>query len=139
MVRLIRRYKPYNNDLHFLTLPFPETFPNDLIMTRSSCRLAEWNDTAAMAELAAKAFDQNDLCGRYMHPERHKFPEDFVTFWRRDIRNHFFEPNVYYVVSTVDEPENRSSKVVGAAKWKRQGRNAPESTQSWATGSSSQS
>lgn len=107
-------------------------------MTKSSCRLAEWNDTAVIAELAAKAFDHNDLCGRYMHPERHKFPDDFVTFWRRDIRNHFFEPNVYFIVSTVDDSETGSSTVVGAAKWKRQGRNAPESTQSWATGSSLQ-
>lgn len=105
------------------------------IMTNTSCRLAEWSDTAVMAELAAKAFDQNDLCGRYMHPERHKFPDDFVTFWRRDIRNHFFDPNVYFIVSTVVESGTGNSKVVGAAKWKRQGKNAPKSTRSWATGS----
>ena len=100
-------------------------------MAKPSCRLAEWSDTAAMAELAARAFDENDLCGRFMHPYRHKFPDDFVTFWRRDIRNHFFEPNAYFIVTTVDDLETGGSKIVSAAKWKRQGRNAPKSTHSW--------
>ena len=97
-----------------------------------TCRLAQWGDTAAMAEIAAKAFDDNDLCGRYMHPHRHEFWSDYVTFWRRDIRNHLLEPNVYYIVSTVDDAG--SEKVVGTAKWKRQGKQAPASTQSWITG-----
>lgn len=108
-------------------------------MIKPSCRLAEWNDTAVMAELSAKAFYDNDLSGPYMHPERDKFPDDFITYWRRGIRNAFFEPNAFLIVTTVEDPETRSSKVVGAAKWKRQGKNAPKSTQSWITGSSLQS
>lgn len=98
-----------------------------------ACRLAQWGDTAVMAEVIAKAFDQNDLCGRYMHPYRHEFPDDFVTFWRRDIRDHLLEPNSYFLVITVDEVNTGTSKVVGAAKWKRQGKTAPKSTQSWFT------
>lgn len=101
-------------------------------MSKPACRLAQWSDIDAMAELAAKAFDENDLCGRYMHPDRHQFWPDFVMFWRRDIREHLLESNVYYIVSTTNETE--PEKVVGAAKWKRQGKKAPASTQSWITG-----
>lgn len=96
-------------------------------MTKPVCRLAQWSDATAMADLAARAFDNNDLCGRYMHPKRHEYWDDFVTFWRRDIHEHFLEPNVNYVVSIVDE------RVVGAAKWKRQGKGVVM-TQSWMTG-----
>lgn len=85
-------------------------------MAKTSCRLAQWGDTAAMAEVAAKGFDQNDLCGCFMHPKRHKYPDDFVTFWRRNIRVHFFVPNVYFLDTTVDDIHTGNSKVVGTAK-----------------------
>lgn len=63
-------------------------------------RLATWSDINAMAKIAAQAFDQNDLCGRYMHPHRHEFPADYVRFWRQEIRSCFFEPGVWFLVTT---------------------------------------
>lgn len=89
-------------------------------------RLATWADTERMAEVAAAAFDKNDLCGRFMHPYRHQFPDDYVTFWRRDIRNHFFDPDVTFLVSTIED-----GSVVGTAKWKRKGKAAQKLTRSW--------
>lgn len=89
-------------------------------------RLATWADTATMAEVAAAAFDKNDLCGRFMHPYRHQFPLDFITFWRRDIRNHFFDPDVSFLVSTIED-----GSIVGTAKWKRQGKGAQKLTRGW--------
>lgn len=89
-------------------------------------RLATWADTAAMAEVAAAAFDKNDLCGRFMHPHRHQFPDDFITFWRRDIRNHFFDPDVSFLVSTIED-----GRIVGTAKWKRQGKGPQKLTREW--------
>lgn len=97
-----------------------------------------------MAEVAAKAFDQNDLSGRYMHPYRHQFPNDFVTFWRQEIRAHFFQPAVCLLVTTSTAPAKAETSedgdgdsgrggggedggdmkegcVVGLALWKRQG------------------
>lgn len=88
--------------------------------------LATWADTAKMAEVAAAAFDNNDLCGRFMHPYRHQFPADFITFWRRDIRNHFFDPDVSFLVSTIED-----GSVVGTAKWKRHGKGAQKLTRGW--------
>lgn len=79
-----------------------------------------------MAEVAAAAFDKNDLCGRFMHPYRHQFPDDFITYWRRDIRNHFFDPDVRFLVST-----SQDGRVVGTAKWKRQGEGTQKLTRSW--------
>lgn len=89
-------------------------------------RLATWADTARMAEVAADAFDKNDLCGRFMHPYRHQFPDDYITFWRRDIRNHLFDPDVTFLVSTIED-----GSIVGTAKWKRQGKAAQKLTRSW--------
>lgn len=89
-------------------------------------RLATWADTARMAEVAADAFDKNDLCGRFMHPYRHLFPDDYITFWRRDIRNHLFDPDVTFLVSTIED-----GSIVGTAKWKRQGKAAQKLTRSW--------
>lgn len=54
-----------------------------------------------MAEIAAQAFDQNDLCGRYMHPHRHEFPDDYIRFFRQEIRSEFFKPGVWFLVTTV--------------------------------------
>lgn len=94
--------------------------------TLPNIRLATWADTATMAKVAAAAFDKNDLCGRFMHPHRHQFPDDFITFWRRDIRNHFFDPDVWFLVSTIED-----GSIVGTAKWKRQGKAAQKLTRSW--------
>lgn len=101
----------------------PSRQPHESMMSNNksvpNVRLATWADTATMAEVAAAAFDKNDLCGRFMHPYRHQFPFDFITFWRRDIRNHFFDPDVSFLVSTIED-----GSIVGTAKWKRQGKGA---------------
>lgn len=109
-----------------------------------------------------------------MHPHRHEFPDDYVRFFRQEIRSHFFEPGVWFLVTTAvvgeedevavglrgneeyigvskrpkeedvkvsvrekkeaeeetgikgdkSEPKKKGGKVivVGAAKWKRQGK-----------------
>ncbi len=108
----------------------PSRQPYESIMFNNksvpNVRLATWADTATMAEVAAAAFDKNDLCGRFMHPYRHQFPADFITFWRRDIRNHFFDPDVSFLVSTIED-----GSIVGTAKWKRQGKGAQKLTRGW--------
>lgn len=112
------------------TLIAPSRQPYESIMFNNksvpNVRLATWADTATMAEVAAAAFDKNDLCGRFMHPYRHQFPADFITFWRRDIRNHFFDPDVSFLVSTIED-----GSIVGTAKWKRQGKGAQKLTRGW--------
>lgn len=53
-----------------------------------------------MAEVAAEAFVDNDLCGRYMHPRRYEFPDDYINFFRQEFRSSFFEPGVWFLVTT---------------------------------------
>lgn len=114
------------------TFVTPSWQPHELVMSKiksmPNVRLATWADTATMAEVAAAAFDKNDLCGRFMHPYRHQFPNDFITFWRRDIRNHFFDPDVSFLVSTIED-----GSIVGTAKWKRQGKGTQKLTRGWVT------
>jgi hypothetical protein len=83
---------------------------------KMTIREAQYSDLRAAAELAAAAFIDDELFV-LMHPHRHEYPEDFVRSFERELRVQWFDPK-HVILVAVDPP---SGKVVGVAKWERQG------------------
>lgn len=71
-----------------------------------------------MAEVLALSFADEELFGQLMHPHRKQYPDDFVTFFERKIRKHWYEYNRRFLVSCDAE----SGRVLGVALWERQGK-----------------
>jgi len=80
-------------------------------------RKALSSDHRAMAEIAAKAFVDEDLFGRFMYPFRREYPEDYILMWEWKIWTKFNDYAREYLVSTDEE----SGKVVAWAVWERLG------------------
>jgi len=86
-------------------------------------RLAKPSDEAAIVDICARAFMEEDLFGRVIHPHRAQYPNDVKIFWHEWVRNDWTNPRnkvIVAVSSTSDEQEH----VIGAAIWQRQGDNA---------------
>ena len=74
-------------------------------------------DHRAMAEIAARAFVDDDVFGRFKFPYRREHPEDYISMWERRI---WVTSNGYtheYVVS-IDE---KSGEIAAWAEWTRVG------------------
>lgn len=74
-------------------------------------------DQRAMAEVAAAAFVDDDVFGRFMFPHRREYPEDYIAMWERGLWVKATDYTREYLVS-VDEG---SGKVVAWAGWVRVG------------------
>ena len=87
-------------------------------------RPASYSDLVPASKCLAKAFFEEDLFGKYMHPHRHQFPDDvYLQFlhqlragWAAGSDNHF-------LVSYIEEA-NGKEKITGIAHWKRKRANS---------------
>lgn len=86
-------------------------------------RIANTSDEPAIAEICARAFFDEDLFGRVIHPYRAEYPKDVQIFWHEWIRSDWSDPrNEILVAVTADETHGET--IVGAAIWQRQGDDA---------------
>ncbi|KAI4712256.1 hypothetical protein J4E89_002522 [Alternaria sp. Ai002NY15] len=86
-------------------------------------RLAKPSDEADIVNICARAFMEEDLFGRVIHPHRAQYPDDVKIFWHEWVRNDWSNPRnkVIVAVSTADDQQEN---VIGAAIWQRQGDDA---------------
>jgi GNAT superfamily N-acetyltransferase len=84
-----------------------------------SVRFARYSDLDSIADTLAAAFWDGDAVGRFMHPHREKYPQDFREWWKRSVRTHYWDPKSTLLVST-DETGN----VTGYANWVAHGTSA---------------
>jgi hypothetical protein len=82
-------------------------------------RNATASDLNAIANILAKAFWDEDATGRFMHPHRESYPQDFEEWWRRRVRVHWWDYRFQILVSTTDKGE-----VTGVAEWVAHGTSA---------------
>ncbi|KAF2093405.1 acyl-CoA N-acyltransferase [Rhizodiscina lignyota] len=80
-------------------------------------RQARWTDLEAINALCTESFWDEDVTGRIMHPQRHKYPGDVIRYWRKKNRQDYWDWAHCYVVATDDE-----GKIVGFADWSRERR-----------------
>lgn len=86
-------------------------------------RLAQPSDEPAIAAICARAFFEEDLFGRVMHPRRAEFPQDVQIFWHEWVRNDWANPRNKVIVAVTTE-DDQQEKIIGAAIWQRQGDDA---------------
>ncbi|KAF2817341.1 uncharacterized protein BDZ99DRAFT_565105 [Mytilinidion resinicola] len=83
-------------------------------------RSARFKEQHAMASVCGKAWFDEDLFGRVMHPHRDQYPGDVNMFWLRKLREKWVDRNNEILVATVSD-ESETKNVVGVAVWKREG------------------
>ncbi|KFY29441.1 hypothetical protein V493_02358 [Pseudogymnoascus sp. VKM F-4281 (FW-2241)] len=74
-------------------------------------------DYPRMAEVAAAAFMEDDVYGRFMFPHRRQYPDDYISQWERRIKIYATMPEYEHQVA-VDE---LTGSVVAWACWERIG------------------
>jgi L-amino acid N-acyltransferase YncA len=84
-----------------------------------SIRPARYSDLDIIANILAAAFWNGDAIGRFMHPHREKYPQDFQEWWKRRVRAHWWDYKFTLLVSTDDD-----GKVTGFAEWVAHGTSA---------------
>lgn len=96
-------------------------------------RLAEPSDEPIIAAICTRAFFDEDLFGRVIHPQRNKFPQDVQIFWHQWVRNDWSNPRNKIIVAVTTD-ETQQEKIIGAAIWQRQGGDdgAQKVTDEWA-------
>jgi GNAT superfamily N-acetyltransferase len=83
-------------------------------------RFAQPSDELLIVGVCHRAFFDEDLFGRVIHPHRHEFPEDVKIFWHEAAREAWSNPrNKTVVVTTTDDAQQE--KIIGVAFWQRQG------------------
>lgn len=70
-----------------------------------------------MAEVAAAAFMEDDVYGRFMFPHRREFPDDYITQWERRITIYATKPEFEHYVAV----DALTGSVVAWACWERIG------------------
>jgi hypothetical protein len=85
-------------------------------------RHVKYQDLLAVARILAAAFWDEDAVGRFMHPEREKFPKDVERWWTRKLR-YTFVLWQHEMLIAVDP----TGRVVGFADWSRMGPGAEKS------------
>lgn len=61
-------------------------------MTKNTIRKATLADVPQMADVFATGFIEDDVFGRFMHPKRKEFPEDWLQYWKTEIRSTILDP-----------------------------------------------
>lgn len=72
-------------------------------MAVEKVRLATLADIPQMAEVFAAGFIDDDVFGRYMHPKRREYPNDWLRHWNKDLRNHLLNPAAKCYVRVDDQ------------------------------------
>jgi hypothetical protein len=70
-----------------------------------------------MALVASRAFLDDDVFGRFMHPHRREFPQDYISMWERLLWVNANDHTREYLVSIDEE----SGEVAAWACWMRLG------------------
>lgn len=83
-------------------------------------RSAKPSDEPAIADICTRAFFDEDLFGRVIHPYRTQYPKEVQIFWHEWLRNDWNSPRNRIIVA-VKAHNGQQEKVVGAAVWQRQG------------------
>jgi GNAT superfamily N-acetyltransferase len=88
------------------------------------------SDEPALVRICTRAFFDEDLFGRVIHPHRHTYPDDVAVFWREQLRNDWNEPRNRVIVAVTaataptDTLTTTGEQIVGVAVWQRQGADA---------------
>ena len=61
-------------------------------MAQNCIRRATLTDVPQMAEVFAAGFIDDDVFGRFMHPKRREYPEDWLRWWAKEIRSQIIDP-----------------------------------------------
>lgn len=79
-------------------------------------------DEPIMAAICTRAFFNDDLFGRVIHPLRHTYPDDVQTYWHESLRHYWASPRIKILVA-VAEPSHGQDRetIIGVAVWERQG------------------
>lgn len=89
-----------------------------------SIRAAIPADYPRMAEVAAAAFMEDDVYGRFMFPHRREYPADYIHQWERRIRMYATMPVYEHQVSV----DALTGTVVAWGCWERIGPGAAART-----------
>jgi GNAT superfamily N-acetyltransferase len=87
-------------------------------------RYARPEDEPLMVSICTRAFFDDDLFGRVIHPFRQTYPDDVQIYWHETIRREWAMPKTQVLVA-IEEPklEHDIEIIVGLAIWERQGDN----------------
>jgi GNAT superfamily N-acetyltransferase len=86
-------------------------------------RTAKPSDEPAIARICARAFFNEDLFGRVIHPHRDEFPDDVEVFWHEWVRDDWSDSRNKVIVAVTSD-DNHQERVIGLAVWQRQGEDA---------------
>ena len=92
-------------------------------------RPAMLSDLTSIAQVWSRAFFDDEIIGHMMHPFRNKYPDDIYWFLLRGIRERFFDWRHQFLVVTATE--DGTSRVVGAADWRRLGNGGKKMDLAW--------
>ncbi|KAI1528703.1 Acetyltransf-1 domain containing protein [Pyrenophora tritici-repentis] len=89
-------------------------------------RPAKPSDEPFIVAIYARAFQEEDLFARVIHPYRAQYPNDVEIFWHEWVRSAWTNPRNKIVVAVTPTASggDQQDKVVGAAIWQRQGDDA---------------
>ncbi|EOA88656.1 uncharacterized protein SETTUDRAFT_107072 [Exserohilum turcica Et28A] len=88
-------------------------------------RRAQPSDEPAIASIFTRAFLDEDLFGRVMHPHRKQYPNDMQLFWHEWLRHDWQSPRSRVLVVWRRPSEaSTEEQILGAALWQRQGDDA---------------
>lgn len=83
-------------------------------------RTARPSDEPELALICTRAFFDEDLFGRVIHPHRLEYPEDVQIFWHERVREDWSNPCNKVIVAVTNDKE-QGEKILGMAVWQRQG------------------
>jgi GNAT superfamily N-acetyltransferase len=72
-------------------------------MSGDIIREATLADVPQIANVFAAGFIDDDVFGRFMHPKRREYPDDWLHYWHKDIRTHLIDPTVLAYVCTTEQ------------------------------------
>lgn len=79
-------------------------------------------DEPSMAAICTRAFFNDDLFGRVIHPLRHAYPDDVQTYWQESLRHYWASPRIRMLVAVAEPSRGQDQDtIIGVAVWERQG------------------
>lgn len=84
-----------------------------------SVRAATETDFPSIISVLTAAYWDEEGIGQYFHPHRNEFPGDVKEFWRRMLRQDWYDWQTELVVA-----ESEDGEIVGFAIWVRMGKSA---------------
>ena len=79
-------------------------------------------DEPIMAAICTRAFFNDDLFGRVIHPFRHTYPDDVQTYWHESLRHCWASPRIRILVAVAESGQGQDLEtIIGVAVWERQG------------------